>query len=158
MSDRCWPFPLALPAKLLAKGAKLAGSTRMFGAMMIGNPILSHRAGSVLMLLSLRTMSHMMETFCRKAGIDMNMSQQRFFLLLQKLEGIETALAATRKEISEVAKYVDNINEFTQVLNYRLVFAGQALLLQSNQGISEKWQKEYNGGRLGVKASESADK
>jgi hypothetical protein len=84
----------------------------------------------------------------------MNMSKQRFSLLLQKLEGIETTLAATRKEISEMAKSVDNINEFTQVLNYRLIFAGQALLLQSNQGISEKWQKEYNRGRLGVKESE----
>ncbi len=100
-------------------------------------------------------MSHIDENSLPKGSIDMNMSQQRFFLLLHKLEGIETALAATKKEISEMAEFVDNINEFMQVLNYRLIFAGQALLLQSPSGFNENSQKKYNRG-LGVKEAELA--
>jgi len=76
----------------------------------------------------------------------MNMSQQRFFLLLHKLEGIETALADTKKEISEMAECVRHINEFTQVLNYRLLFAGQALLGKSFPGFNEMGQEAYNKG------------
>jgi hypothetical protein len=76
----------------------------------------------------------------------MNMSQQRFFLLLHKLEGIETALVAARKEIGEMAEFVGQINEITQVLNFRLLFAGQALLGKSLPGFNENGQKEYNKG------------
>jgi hypothetical protein len=76
----------------------------------------------------------------------MNMSQQRFFLLLQKLEGIEASLTAARKEIEEMAEAVGQINELTQVLNFRLLFAGHALLGQSLPGFTENGQKEYNRG------------
>jgi hypothetical protein len=127
----------------------------MFVAVMIGKSILSHRSDLMLMLLSLRTMSHSDHNFSAE-GSDMNMSQQRFFLLMQKLEGIDAALAAVRKDVSETAEIVVAVDEFMQVLNYRLIFAGQALLLQTPQGFNEMAQKKYNRG-LGIKEAELAE-
>ena len=86
----------------------------------------------------------------------MKTSQQRFSLLMQKLEGIETALADTKKEISNMEGYVVNIHEFAQLLNYRLVFAGQALLGEAPRGFSEKSRQLFNSGRLS-KESDAAE-
>jgi hypothetical protein len=79
-------------------------------------------------------------------GSDMNMSQQRYFLLMHKLEGIEAALADTKKEVTEIMDIVVKIDELTQVLNGRLIFAGNALLGHSIPGFNETGRKQYNMG------------
>lgn len=77
----------------------------------------------------------------------MNMSQQRFFLIMQKLEVIETAITVSRKAVDELSTAVKKIETTTDGNHYRLLLAGLALSLELG-GISAENRKKYNRGDI----------
>lgn len=58
----------------------------------------------------------------------MNLSQKRYFTLLQTLENMQATIAGMQTAIKEIAERTDQTNEVAIVLNARLLMAGQALL------------------------------
>ena len=77
----------------------------------------------------------------------MNMSQKRFFTLVQMLEGIQSTMTAMQADIKVLAETTDRTNEVVHVLNIRLLFAGQALLGKTALGFKKEFQEKYTYGQ-----------
>ena len=76
----------------------------------------------------------------------MNMSQKRFFTLLQMLEGIQATMASMQADIKVLAETIEQTEEIAQVLNVRLLCAGHALPGKTTMGFKKEFQEKYNFG------------
>jgi hypothetical protein len=79
-------------------------------------------------------------------ALPMNISQKRFFTLLQMLEGIQATMAAMQADMKVLAETTEQTEEIVQVLNVRLLCAGHALLGRTTMGFKKEFQEKYNYG------------
>jgi hypothetical protein len=82
----------------------------------------------------------------RSQASRMNMSQKRYFTLLQMLESMQTSISDMQAVIRETAEISLETNKVAFAANARLLLAGQALLGKKSHGFSKEFQEEFKFG------------
>jgi hypothetical protein len=76
----------------------------------------------------------------------MNLSQKRYFTLLQMLENMQTTIVGMQAAIKEIVETTDQTNEVVIVLNGRLLMAGQAILGKGTRGFKPEFREKFHYG------------
>ena len=76
----------------------------------------------------------------------MNVSQKRYFTILQMLEAMQADIKYLKTQMEEISESSADTNNIARILNARMLFAGQALLGKNVPGFKKEFEESFRYG------------